>query len=101
MRETFSIVEPLSIAETTVLRAYATQTVPEVTTPSARVEWATTTQTLVKRGLLARTKRGVFTSPEGLAAILDAVPIELMRTGSRPAAAEGAAAGSGCCHFPE
>ena len=87
MKESFSITQPLTIAEATVLGAYAMQSVPDVSTPSARVEWATTTQTLVKRGLLAKTVRGIIVEPEGLAAILDTVPIDdLTRMGSRSAA---------------
>lgn len=94
MRETFSIVEPLYIEEATVLRAHALGLPVDEGTPAARVAWATTTQRLTKRGLLAKTSRGIVVTPEGLAALLDAVPVELMRTGSRPAAAEGAAAGA-------
>jgi hypothetical protein len=89
------IFAPVSIAETTVLRAYATQALPDVSAPSLRVEWATTTQALVMRGFLAKTDRGVLVTPEGLAALLDTVDIDtVMRTAARPAATEDAAAGA-------
>jgi len=94
MVDSVCIVAPISIADTTVLSAYATQTLPDVGTPSARVEWATTTQSLVKRGFLAKTDRGIVVTPEGLAALLDTVDIDtIMRTAAPPAAPVDAAAG--------
>jgi hypothetical protein len=94
MVDSVCIVAPISIADTTVLSAYATQTLPDVGTPSARVEWATTTQSLVKRGFLAKTDRGIVVTPEGLAALLDTVDIDtIMRTAAPPAAPADAAAG--------
>src|SRR5271154_1017273 len=89
------IFAPLSIAETTVLRAYATQALPDVSAPSLRVEWTMTTQALVARGFLAKTERGVIVTPEGLAALLDTVDIDtIMRTAAPPAASADAAAGA-------
>ena len=73
---------------------------PDVSAPSARVEWATTTQALVKRGFLAKTDRGVIVTPEGLAALLDTVDIDtIYANGSSTCGARGC--GSGCSHSPE
>lgn len=86
------IFAPLSIANATVLCAYATQALPDVSTPSARVEWTMTTQALIARGFLAKTDRGIIVTPEGLAALLDTVDIDtIMRTAGRPAATADAA----------
>jgi len=83
------ITAPLSFVEIAVLRGHVTQTEPEpeVSTPSVRVELATATQSLIARGMLAKTKTGIVVNPEGLAAILDTVPVEdLIRTGFRSVA---------------
>jgi hypothetical protein len=94
MVDTVCIVAPISLADTTVLSAYATHALPDVSAPNARVEWATTTQALVKRGFLAKTDRGIVVTPEGLAALLDTVDIDtIMRTAAPPAVPADAAAG--------
>src|SRR5271154_2250009 len=94
MTETVCIVAPLSFADTTVLGAYATHALPDVSAPSARIEWTMTTQALVARGFLAKTERGVIVTPEGLAALLDTVDIDtIRRTATPPAAPADAAAG--------
>ena len=88
MPDTVSISDSLSLAEATVLRAYASQTAPDAAEPHERVEVARTTQGLIARGLLERVDRGILVTPEGLATLLDLVPI--MRTASR---SEDSAAG--------
>ena len=81
MPDTVSISDSLSLAEATVLRAYASQTAPDAAEPHERVEVARTTQGLIARGLLERVDRGILVTPEGLATLLDLVPI--MRPASR------------------
>ena len=76
------LVATLSLIEITVLRAYATAALPIDTAPHERVEWATATQALIERGMLARVQRGILVTPEGLAAVLDTVPVSLMQTPS-------------------
>ena len=86
------IFAPLSIADTTVLRGYATQALPDMSVPSLRAEWTMTTHALITRGFLAKTDRGIIVTPEGLAALLDTVDIDtIMRTAGRPAATADAA----------
>ena len=81
MPDTVSISDSLSLAEATVLRAYASQTAPDAAEPHERAEVARTTQGLIARGLLERVDRGILVTPEGLATLLDLVPIR--RTASR------------------
>ena len=69
------LVSSLTIADATVLRAYATSATPDLTSPH---EWASTVEALVGRGFLSRSPRGIIVTPEGLAAVLDAVPVEVM-----------------------
>lgn len=74
---------PLTFIETAVLRAATTPTTitagKAVTAPE-RLALAKATQALVARGFLAKTKAGLLATPEGLAALLDTVPIDqLMR----------------------
>jgi hypothetical protein len=69
------ITTPFSLAETMVLKAYSTQTVPADMPQERRLEWAKATQALVRRGALLKTARGIVVTPEGLAALLDTVPI--------------------------
>jgi hypothetical protein len=78
-----SIVAPLSSLEAAVLRAHVEQSIPDLP-PGDLGPWAMATQRLAERGMLVRTKRGVVTSPEGLAFALDTVPIEVMRRASPP-----------------
>lgn len=80
-----SVVTPLSMAAATVLQAYATRAVPTEMPPARRLEWAKETQALVARGALQKTPEGIVVTPEGLAALLDEVGIEV-RTGPQPAA---------------
>ena len=77
------IASPLTIASATVLRAYA-MGAPLSTPrdPTRPQEWASTTDNLVGAGFLSRSPRGILVTPEGLAAVLDAVPVEVMRTAS-------------------
>lgn len=75
------VAQPLTIAESQVLRAYAMGAVPEPHSAAERVEWAATTRGLIAVELLARVgKRGILVTPEGLAAVLSTVPVEIMRT---------------------
>lgn len=83
-----SIVDPMSAVEARVLCTYVRQSVPEVP-EHERAEWAAATDALVERGMLARASRGILATPEGLAAALDMVPADVMRTASPP---EGSAA---------
>ena len=73
MKPLHSIFEPLTEAEVSVLRAYAsapkvsTDTDPQVVKP------------LTARGYLQKTKAGLIVTPEGLAALLDAVSVERLK----------------------
>jgi len=78
-----SVVTPLPMAEATVLQAYATRTVPAELPPAGRLEWAKATQALVARGALQKTPDGIVVTPEGLAALLDEVGVEVTGTGSQ------------------
>lgn len=84
-----SIVDPMSAIQARVLCTYVRQLPPEVP-EHERAEWAAATDALVERGMLARASRGILATPEGLAAALDMVPADVMRTASR---SEGSAAG--------
>jgi hypothetical protein len=76
------IADPLSLAEATVLRAYAEQTPPAAVDPHERAEVALATQALIERGMLVRVDRGILVTPEGLALALDAAGV--MRMASPP-----------------
>ena len=76
------IASPLTIASATVLRAYAMGAALTPRDPTRPQEWASTTDNLVGAGFLSRSPRGILVTPEGLAAVLDAVPVEVMRTAS-------------------
>lgn len=78
-----AIVAPLSTLESTVLRAYVEQAIPSLP-PGDLGPWAMATQRLAERGMVVRTKRGIVTSPEGLAAVLDSVPVEVMKRAAPP-----------------
>lgn len=80
-----SIIDPLSASQLRVLRAYVLDDVPSLS-PAERHDWAEATQALVDLELLQRADRGILVTPEGLAACLDIVPAELMRTEARSAA---------------
>jgi len=74
-----SIFAPLSFIETSVLRAAITPTKIDVgpsVSASERVALAKAVQVLIARGFLAKTKTGLLATPEGLAALLDTVPID-------------------------
>jgi hypothetical protein len=81
MPETICLVEPISTVKLAVLQAYAEGRAP-APEPSAGAVIAATRE-LVGEGRLQRTERGVLVTPEGLAALLDDVPVEFMRTASR------------------
>lgn len=87
MPDADSIVAPFSATEARALASYAAQVAPEVA-PHERTAWASATNALVKRGMLKRVDRGILVTPEGLAAILEMVPIAVMRTASRSEASE-------------
>jgi len=81
------LAEPLSESEAEVLRAYAQSDDKPIAEVSAKASsrkyaWAKAIQTLTRRGFLQETERGMLVTPEGLAALLDGVPIEVMRTAS-------------------
>jgi hypothetical protein len=81
MPEPICLVEPISPTKLAVLQAYAEGRAP-APEPSAGAVIAATHE-LVGEGRLQRTERGVLVTPEGLAALLDDVPVEVMRTASR------------------
>ena len=83
MSETICLAEPISPVKLAVLQAYAEGRAP-APEPSAGAVIAATHE-LVAEGRLQRTERGVLVTPEGLAALLDEVPVEVMRTASRSA----------------
>src|SRR5208337_1194737 len=80
------IVEPLSDVEIMVLRAYAEpeeamiRRVSKQGNPSQKLAWHEASEALVERGALLRTKRGLLVTPEGAAALLDAVPVQAFET---------------------
>jgi len=81
------LAEPLSESEAEVLRAYAQsddKLIAEVSAKasSRKYAWAKAIQALTRRGFIQQTDRGMLVTPEGLAALLDGVPIEVMRTAS-------------------
>lgn len=85
------LAEPLSETEAEVLRAYAQsddKLIGEVTAKASarKYAWAKAIQSLTRRGFLQQVDRGMLVTPEGLAALLDSVPIEVMRTASQSAA---------------
>jgi hypothetical protein len=81
------LAEPLSESEAEVLRAYAQSDDKVIAAVSAKASsrkyaWAKAIQALARRGFIQQTERGMLVTPEGLAALLDGVPIEFMRTAS-------------------
>lgn len=83
MPETICLAEPISAVKLAVLQAYAEGRAPAPEPSAGAVIDAT--HELVGEGRLQRTDRGVLVTPEGLAALLDDVPVEVMRTASRSA----------------
>jgi len=86
MADTHSLSEALTIPELRMLQAYAEG---DAGTVASLDPWPL--GPLAERGYLHRTKRGVLVTPEGLAALLDVVPADVMRTA---APSEGSAAAS-------
>jgi ribosomal protein S19E (S16A) len=85
------LTEPLSESEAEVLRAYAQsddKLIAEVSAKasSRKYAWEKAIQSLTRRGFIQHVDRGVLVTPEGLAALLDGVPIEVMRTASQSVA---------------
>lgn len=74
-----SVAEPLTAPELRMLQAYAEGDAATVATLDP---WAL--EPLAERGYVQRTDRGVLVTPEGLAALLDVVPADIMRTASPP-----------------
>ena len=72
-----SVAEPLTAPELRMLTAYAEG---DAATITALDPWAF--GSLAERGYVQRTDRGVLVTPEGLAALLDVVPADVMRTAS-------------------
>ena len=77
-RRTWNVTAPLSSDDLGTLRAFATNAVAEPATPVERVKHARTTQSLVRRGLLQKSddKSVILVTPEGLAALMDTIPIQ-------------------------
>jgi len=76
-RRSTNVSAPLSSDELDVLAKFATNTIVELTAPTERVNTARTTQVLVRKGLLQKPKNGaMLVTPEGLAALLDAMPVQ-------------------------
>jgi hypothetical protein len=73
-----SLAEPLTAPELRMLHAYAEG---DAATIAELDPWAL--QPLTGRGYVQRTDRGVLVTPEGLAALLDVMPADVMRTASR------------------
>jgi hypothetical protein len=88
-----SIVAPFSALEARALATYAAQRAPDVA-PHERAAWAEATGALVERGMLERVDRGILVTPEGLAAALEMVPIDVMRTASQSEASEAGLQGA-------
>jgi ribosomal protein S19E (S16A) len=85
------LAEPLSEIEAEVLRAYAQsddKLIAEVTAKQSarKYAWAKAIQSLTRRGFIQQVDRGMLVTPEGLASLLDSVPIEVMRTASQSVA---------------
>jgi len=81
-----------------MLGRFATGTVTEPASPTDRVNDARATQALLRRGFLQKPKGGaVLVTPEGLAALLDTVPIQHLTPSSPPHALVPV----GCVHSPE
>jgi hypothetical protein len=81
------LAEPLTEPEAEVLRAYAQGDSELIGTVNAKLSarkaaWSKGIVSLKHRGFLQETERGMLVTPEGLAALLDGVPIEVMRTAS-------------------
>ena len=75
-KHSVSIFKPLPESEVQALEAYTHLAVPDTfSTPEECVRWATATQALLRRGLLLKTKDGFVVTPDGLALLLDTVPL--------------------------
>lgn len=72
-----SLAEPLTAPELRTLQAYAEGDAAAI---AGLDPWAL--GALADRGYVQRTDRGVLVTPEGLAALLDVVPADVMRTAS-------------------
>jgi hypothetical protein len=81
--------DTLTAPELRMLQAYAEGDAASV---AALDPWAL--GPLADRGYVQRTDRGVLVTPEGLAALLDVVPAEIMRTASPPEGLEVASPGA-------
>jgi hypothetical protein len=74
---TTNVTASLPLADLDMLGRFATDTVTEPASPTDRVNEARATQALLRRGFLQKPKGGtVLVTPEGLAALLDTVPIQ-------------------------
>lgn len=85
------LAEPLDSTEAEVLRAYAQDdhsliAAVSVKQSARKAAWSKAIVSLKHRGFLQEVDRGMLVTPEGLAALLDGVPIEVMRTASQSAA---------------
>jgi len=81
------LAEPLTDSEAEVLRAYAQGDSTLIESVNAKctaqkASWGKAIASLKHRGFLQEVDRGMLMTPEGLAALLDSVPIEVMRTAS-------------------
>ena len=81
------LAEPLSESEAEVLRAYARGDAELIASVNAKIStrkaaWSKSIASLRHRGFLQELDRGMLVTPEGLAALLDGVPIEVIRTAS-------------------
>ena len=82
------LAESLTESEAEVLRAYAQsddKLIAEVAAKGSarKYAWAKAIQALTRRGFIQQVDRGMLVTPEGLAALLDGVPIEVIRTASQ------------------
>jgi hypothetical protein len=84
---TTNVIAPLPPAELGMLGKFATGTVTEPASPADRVNDARATQALLRRGFLQKPKDGAMVvTPEGLAALLDTVPIQRLTSSLRSGA---------------
>ncbi len=77
-RRSTNVSAPLSSDELDALAKFATNTVVALTAPAERVNTARTTQALVRKGFLQKPKDdgAMLVTPEGLAALLDVMPVQ-------------------------
>lgn len=78
------IATPLSDIDVRLLKAYAEHDVDALRSFDGQLAFVRL-GVLTERGFVKRTKRGVLVTPEGLAALTDAVPAQFMRTASQSA----------------